>query len=83
MEVQYWLAEISEHGNPRLIDGAHSNEEGANRAAWLIKAMNLGNPNRRFAVARVELIECNPTAAGVNLDAVRTINMMRESIAKT
>ena len=81
MEVQYWLAELDQYGNTKLIDGAHSNEEGANRAAWLIKAMNLGGGRpRRLAVARVELSECVPTAAGVNLEAVRTINKMQEAI---
>jgi hypothetical protein len=83
MEVQYWLAELDQHGNPKLIDGAHSDAEGANRAAYLIGAMHLGgNRPRRFAVARVELSECVPTAAGVNLEAVRTINMMQESNAE-
>jgi len=46
----------------------------------LIKAMNLGGDRpRRFAVARVELSECVPSSAGVNLEAVRTINMMQEA----
>jgi hypothetical protein len=71
---QYWLAEISQHGNPTLIDGAHDSPEGANRAAYLIQAMHLGKPNRRFAVARVELSECVPSDKGVNHDAVRAIN---------
>jgi hypothetical protein len=80
MKVQYWLAELDQYGNPKLIDGAHSNEEGVNNAAWLIKAMNLGGDRpRRFAVARVELSECVPSSAGVNLEAVRTINMMQEA----
>jgi hypothetical protein len=83
MEVQYWLAELDQYGNPKLIDGAHSNAEGANRAAYLISAMRLGgNRSRRFAVARVELSECVPTAAGVNLEAVRTINMIQERNAE-
>ena len=80
MEVQYWLAELDQYGNPKLIDGAHSSADGANQAAWLIGAMNLGGDRpRKFAVARVEISECVPTAAGVNLEAVRTINMMQES----
>jgi hypothetical protein len=79
MEVQYWLAELDQHGNPELIDGAHSNAQGASQAAYLIKAMSLsGDRPRKFAIARVELSECAPTAAGVNLEAVRAINMMRE-----
>jgi hypothetical protein len=78
MSVQFWLAELDQYGNPTLIDGAHSDAEGANQAAYLIQAMNLGgNHPRKFAVARVELSECVPTASGVNLDAVATINRNR------
>jgi hypothetical protein len=75
METQWWLAELDQYGNPKLIDGAHSDRESVNRAAWLIKAMHLGgNRPRKFAVAKVELSACVPTAAGVDLEAVRTIN---------
>ena len=76
--VQYWLAELDQYGNPKLIDGAHSDAQGANKAAYLITAMKLGPANRRFAVARVELTECKPSAAGVNLEAVRTINKAKD-----
>ena len=74
---QYWLAELDQYDNPTLVDGSHSDIEGCNRAAYLIRAMNLGEPNRRFAVARVELMECSPSAKGVNHEAVRTINKAR------
>ena len=80
--VQYWLAELDQYGNPTLIDGAHSDAQGANRAAYLIKAMRLGKPDRAFAVARVELFVCKPSAAGVNLEAVRTINQAKERYGK-
>lgn len=79
--VQYWLAELDQYGNPKLIDGAHSSAQGANQAAYLINAMRLGEPNRRFAVARVELRECTPSAAGVNLETVRTINAAKDYLA--
>jgi hypothetical protein len=72
--IQYWLAELDQYGNPTLIDGAHSNRQGAERAAYLITEMKLGRPDRTFAVAKVELTDCVPSAAGVNLEAVRTIN---------
>jgi hypothetical protein len=78
MDVQYWLAELDQHGNPKLIDGAHSDAQGANQAAYLIRAMRLGEPGRKFAVAHVELTECVPSAAGVNLEVVRTINAAKE-----
>lgn len=81
METQYWLAELDQYGNPTLIDGAHSDAQGANQAAYLINAMNLGKKERRFAVAKVELSECIPSAAGVNLEAVRTINAAQQRSA--
>jgi hypothetical protein len=80
--IQYWLAELDQYGNPTLIDGAHSDRQGANKAAYLIMAMKLGKPDRKFAVARVELSECMPSAAGVNLEMVRTINNMRSENEK-
>ena len=75
--VQYWLAELDQHGNPTLTDGPHSNAEGANQAAYLIEAMHLGQRGRSFAVARVELFECVPTSKGVNHEAVR---LCREAV---
>jgi hypothetical protein len=76
--VQYWLAALDRYGNPTLIDGSHSDAAGANQAAYLIRAMRLGDPDRRFAVARVELSECVPSSAGVDGEAVERINSMRE-----
>jgi hypothetical protein len=74
---QYWLAELDQYDNPTLIDGSHDSAEGANKAAYLIQAMALGKPNRRFAVAKVELSECVPSDKGVNMKAVAAINRMR------
>ncbi len=74
---QYWLVELDQHGNPTLIDGAHSSPEGCNQAAYLIMAMKLGKPGRHFAVARVDLTECSPSSQGVNHEAVATVNAMR------
>lgn len=70
---QYWLAEIDMHGNPTLIDGSHSDAEGARKAAYLIAALGLGKPNRQFAVAKVELSDCIASGKGVNHDAIRQI----------
>lgn len=74
---QYWLAELDQYGNPKLIDGSHSTPEGVNEAAYLIKAMNLGNPNRKFAVAAVHLSECVPSSNGVDHEAITAINTVR------
>lgn len=74
---QFWLAELDRYGNPALIDGSHETAEGANQAAYLIKAMHLGKPDRKFAVARVELLECVPSSKDVDHEAVATINRIR------
>lgn len=78
---QYWLAELDQYGNPTLIDGSHSDAEGANQAAYLIGAMRLGKPNRTYAVARVELSPCVPSAKGVNHEAIRTINAAKQKVS--
>src|ERR1035438_9971358 len=62
---QYWLVSLDRYGNPnRLIDGAHSEAEGANKAAYLIKAMHLSTEREKFAVAKIELLECVPSDKG-------------------
>jgi hypothetical protein len=82
MEIQYWLAEIDQHGNPKLIDGAHGDPQGPANARFLIESMHLGEPGRKFATAKVELSPCVPSAAGINLETVRTINAAKEWNAK-
>ena len=32
---QFWLAEIDQYGNPRLVDGAHATRAGVEQAAYL------------------------------------------------
>lgn len=68
---QYWLAELDQYDNPELIDGSHETVEAINKAASLIEALGLGGRNRRFAVAKVELSECVPSAKDVNQEAIR------------
>ena len=80
-ETQYWLAELDQYGNPKLIDGAYDTAQGANQAAYLIRAMGLLPVDRRFSVAKVVLTECKPSAEGVNLEAVRTINAAKAGLA--
>jgi hypothetical protein len=72
--TQYWLAELLQHDIPKLIDGAHSDVDGVNRAAYLINALHLGEPHRKFVVAKIEFSECVPTPIGINMEAVQIIN---------
>lgn len=79
-DVQWWLAEVNEHGSARLVDGAHSTREGADRAAYLIPALGLAKPGVRYTVARVELLEPQPSSAGVNHAAIDTIDRSRRAL---
>ena len=77
-DVQWWLVELDQYGNcSRMVDGAHSDAEGADKAAYLIKAMHLPSANAKLAVAKIELYPCEPNAEGVNHEAVASVNRMR------
>ncbi|RQS39742.1 hypothetical protein DIE01_16120 [Burkholderia sp. Bp8990] len=75
-DVQWWLAELDQHGNPKLSDGAHSERAGADKAMYLIQNLGLNKNGKRWAVARVELSEPQPSAKGVNMDAVASCRAM-------
>ncbi len=47
-----------------------------------VQAMHLGAPNRFFAVAKIELSECVPSAEEVDHAAVNTINAARAEVLK-
>ena len=75
---QWWLVELDRYGNcARMVDGAHSDAEGANQAAYLIRSMHLSVRDSTFAVAKVELFPCEPSSKNVNHAAVRQINKTR------
>lgn len=73
MRVQYWLARIDRYGNAELVDGAHSEAQGAHRAMYLFQSLGLGK-GESYAVARVELIDAVPDAGGVDEEAIATLN---------
>lgn len=72
-ETQWWLAELDQHGNPKLCDGAHSDRQGAEHALYLIQRLGLAR-DRRFAVAEVRLTEATPDPRGANEEALATLN---------
>jgi hypothetical protein len=72
MEVQYWLAELDQYGNPKLCDGAHQSRSGAEKAATIICRLGLAR-DRRFAVAEVHLSELTGEHDPVNEDAIRAL----------
>lgn len=70
--TQYWLAKLDSYGNPTLLDGAHGAPEGVRKAAFLFKALRIGQLADRHALAKVELFEVKPSDAGVNHEAIAT-----------
>jgi hypothetical protein len=71
-QVQWWLAELDQYGNPTLTDGMHSDRAGANRAFYLHGAFGF-TKGERYAVAKVELFEPVADGSGVNHEAVETV----------
>ena len=57
--VQWWLAELDRYDNAKLVDGAHSGQEGVNHALYLYHKLGHAK-GRRFAAARVELHDVEP-----------------------
>ena len=70
---QFWLAELDVYGNPTLIDGAHLNRGGAEKAATLITQLGMSR-GRTFAVAEVHLPGLTGEHPPVNEQAIATLN---------
>lgn len=62
---QYWLAQIDDHGDARLINGPYNTADEVNGKPQVIVEIGLKfNPPARFAVARVELSEWQTVRRG-------------------
>ncbi|GAA0753124.1 hypothetical protein [Sphingomonas trueperi] len=70
---QWWPAELDQHGNPTLVDGAHSDRNGADQAKHLFDRLGFSG-DRRLVVARVTLSEPKPASEGVNEEALDSLN---------
>jgi hypothetical protein len=69
--IQFWLAELDQYGNPSLIDGSHSERDGAEKALTLRKSLAMINTNgRRFAIAEVRLSEPTGEHGPLNQKAI-------------
>lgn len=73
VSVQWWLAELDQHGNPKLTDGPHDDRGGVEQAAYLLWRLGLVR-GRRFACARVELGDVEAKSHGTNEEALATLN---------
>lgn len=77
MDTQFWLAELDKHGNPKLVDGAHSDRAGAEEALTLFTSMSclgLSTEGRRYAIAEVNLSEPTGEHKPANQDAIDILN---------
>ncbi len=74
-EIQFWLAELDQYGNPSLIDGAHSERGGAEEALTLRNRLNMiSTEGRKFAIAEVHLSEPTGVHSAINESAIKTLN---------
>ena len=73
MSTQFWLAELDNHGNPTLTDGAHSERGGAEQALTLINRLGMSR-GRKFSIAEVILTEPTGVHDPVNEEAIETLN---------
>lgn len=74
--IQWWLAELNEHGIPSLHDGPHTTRAGAEEARTILKRLGFVSKDRKFAVAEVRLSK--PTGKHGPLDekAIKRLNKM-------
>lgn len=79
--VQWWLATVDQYGNPKLVDGAHSDQAGANQALYLINALGVG-AGRSYKVAKVELFDAVPDGSSVNHKALASLVEIMPSSTK-
>lgn len=68
--TQWWLAKLDRYGNPTLVDGMHSERDGADQAFYLYQRLGYTNENSRYAVCRVELFDPCPNKEGVDEEAL-------------
>lgn len=70
---QFWLAEVDQHGNPRLVDGSHATRQGVEQAAYLYANLGMGK-GKSYACAEVVLTPVDAVAHDVNEEAVAILS---------
>lgn len=74
--VQYWLAELDQYGNPTLKDGMHSHRSGVVRAMDIYRELGF-DTGRKFAMAKVEIMPIYSDERGNIME--RTITVKDEN----
>jgi hypothetical protein len=73
--LQWWLAELDQHGNAKLIDGPHNEMAGVQRAAHLFEQLGFAK-GKQHAAARVEVMPIEPNSSGINHEAVQQLQAL-------
>lgn len=76
MQEQWWLASLDRYGNPTLVDGAHSDRTGVEKALYLRQRLSLAK-DERYGAVRLEVFDVEPVAYGANEEAVDIVNSAR------
>jgi hypothetical protein len=77
---QYWLAELDQYDNPKLVDGSHDDRAGADKAMYLFNGLGFSK-GKRYAVAKIELSEPQPRGSDVNHEALDACKQMIDAVA--
>lgn len=76
MSTQWWLAQLDPYGNPTLVDGAHRDRAGAEKAATIIRRLGLSQ-GKVYSIAEVRLSELTGEDSPVDERAIATLNKAR------
>lgn len=75
---QYWLAELDQHGNPTLVDGAHDKPSGVETAMYLFKRLGLAKPKQKYGMAKVVITDVEAKSHGAHEGSIEACNIMLE-----
>ncbi len=70
---QFWLAELDQYGNPKLVDGSHEHRAAVEQAAYLFKRLGL-EKGKSYACAEVHLSPVEAKPHDANEEALSTLN---------
>ena len=80
-KVQHWLAELSQHGNPTLVDGPHDDYAGVQRAAYLKEQLGFAK-GKTLAHVWVVIMEVTPCGDGVDEESLDQCRAMIDRAKK-
>ena len=74
-ETQFWLAELDQYGNAKLLDGPHTDADGAEQALTILRKLNCEiTEGRIFAIAEVHLSTPTGDHTPINQKAIDILN---------